>query len=105
MGIGSKIKKAAKKVTGGKVGAALGVVAAPLTGGASLALTGAYALKQMTKTPAGAAVDTSPASQIIDASAENAKKARARLLATEGGILGAQLDEVQKKSGRNILGN
>lgn len=105
MGFGKKLKRAAKKVTGGKVGAALGVVAAPFTGGASLALTGAYALKRLTKTPSGAAVDTSQASQIIDASAENAKKARARLLETEGGILGAQLGEVQKKSGRNILGN
>jgi len=105
MGIGSKLKKAARKVTGGKVGAALGVVAAPFTGGASLALTGAYALKRLTKTPSGAAVDTSQASQIIESSADNAKKARARLLATQGGILGEQLDEVQKKSGRNILGN
>lgn len=100
MGFGKSLKKA----FGGKIGAALGVVAAPFTGGASLVLT-ANALKQMTKTPAGAAVDTSQASQIINASEENAKKARARLLATEGGILGAQLGEVQKKSGRNILGN
>ena len=105
MGIGKSFKKTVKKATGGKVGAALGVVAAPFTGGASLALTGNYALNSLKKSMAAPLVDTSQASQIIESSVDNTKKARARLLATQGGILGEQLDEVQKKSGRNILGN
>lgn len=41
---------------------------------------------------------------VIDYSAENAKKARARILTTGGGILGQEVDSVQK-AGRNLLGN
>lgn len=104
MGFGSKFKKAVKKATGGKVGAALGVVASPFTGGASLALTGAYALNSMKESMATPGVDTSEASQIIESSVDNTKKARAKLLATQGGILGQQVESVQK-AGRNIFGN
>ena len=98
------ISKAVKKVTSGSTGAILGVAASPFTGGASLALTGKYALDKLTKTPSGATVDTHTAESIINASEENAKKARARMLATAGGILGEEVDSVQK-SGRKIFGN
>ena len=99
------ISHAVKKVTSGSTGAALGIAAAPLTGGASLALTAKYALNKLApKMPSGAEVDTNTAESIINASEENAKRARARMLATAGGILGEEVDSVQK-SGRKIFGN
>jgi len=51
-----------------------------------------------------AGVNGSGAIQTIDRAAENAKKARAKLLYTEGGILGADVNSVQK-SERNLFGN
>lgn len=102
------VTKPVEKLASSKAGAALGVVAAPVTGGASLALTGAYAAKQLkaaTKTPSGAEVDTHTAESVINESEKKAKQTRARLLATAGGILGEEVDEVQKKGGRNIFGN
>lgn len=93
-------KKKLKKVAG-----VAGIVAAPFTGGASLALAAPMAADSLKKSmSSGAAVETGEAESIIAQSEENAKKARARILSTPGGILGEEVEGVQKSS-RKIFGN
>lgn len=121
MGVGSighafssatkSVTKPLKKVTSNKVVKTFlkgAVIVATAGAGGLLLLGGKKLLSHKLKkagSSGGTEVETEEATSIIDASEENAKKSRARILATEGGVLGEEIDDLQKKSGRNILGN
>lgn len=48
---------------------------------------------------------TEEPNEILRRTEENAKKARAKLFATSGGVLGEEVENVQTKAGRRIFGN
>lgn len=104
MSLLKKVKKVGKGLVKGltKPQGLIGLALAPVDPLTSSALVGSSVFKQMTR--GNAKVNTSEAQNILSESEQNAKRARARILATSGGILGEEVDSVQK-SGRNIFGN
>lgn len=102
------MKKITKPFTSGMGAVATGIVLSPFTAGASLALTAKGAMdvaKDMKKSlKPNITTDVSGAIGSITEEQENAKKARAKLLATSGGILGERVSAIQSTM-RNLFGN